>query len=568
VNERCERCHKDEIERLRARNGPGRVRLTVIALFEELGQRRDSVLHRRRSAPIAAGLLLTLVALSPFAMLLRARLPLSGAVGLYAEDQLQYFAWIRDASVHVFAGNRFDLAPGPRTFLHPGFTMSGLVHRLTPLSVPLSFWLWEPIAIATLVIAFHRYARRFLAARDAAIALFLALFAISPLYLIGRVTGPGWREALGMAADVAREMWMAGYLWGSPVTAVGIALMPICLLALETWRTDASRRVPWLACTCALLVCWIHPWQGATLGIAIAAAECAEYARTRRPPRAAWLLVASAFAIPALYFAVLPRVDPTWRIYESQNLRADRPWLAPMLALLPLMLPALPAYQLRRWLTLDWQSLVVRAWLPAAVVVYLLPLAYPFHAIDGLSLPLGLLAVQGVRAIHLRLPTTVWALAAVMVVGPGAFDALRTLRSKSRTGEHGYFVTPDEARAFAALQSDRRPGGVLTTVSTGALVPFLTGREVYVGHDSWSPDFPTRARRAEALFAGELHGDSARAFVNETRARFLVGDCRHRTDVGSLIAPMLAAVRRYGCATIYELKATPANTSAAGPPDS
>lgn len=523
---------------------------------------------RLRSAPAAAGLLLTLVAAAPFALLLRARLPLSGAVSLYAEDQLQYFAWIRDASVHVFAGNRFDLAPGLRTFLHPGFTASGLVHRFVRLSVPLSFWLWEPIAIALLVTAFHRYARRLLAGSDAAVALFVSLFAISPLYLIGRATGVLPGETLGLAADVAREMWMAGYLWGGPVTAVSIALMPFCLLALETWRTDECRRVPWLACICALLICWIHPWQGATLAIAIAVAECVDYARTRRLPRAGWLLVASAFAIPALYFAVLPHVDPTWRIYETQNVRADRPWLAPMLALLPLMLPGLPAYRLHGWRTLDWQGIVVRSWLPAAIVIYLLPLAYPFHAIDGLSLPLGVLAVHGVRATNLRMPAAVWAVLAVLLFVPGAFDALWTLRSKSRSGEHGYFVMPDEARAFTALESDRRAGGVLTSVSTGALVPFLTGREVYVGHDSWSPDFATRARRAEALFAGRLDGDSARAFVHETRARFLIADCRHPADVGSLIAPMLAAVRRYGCATIYELKATPANTSAAGPPDS
>ena len=47
--------------------------------------------------------------------------PLSGADGLLAADQLQYFAWIREASHHLLIGNRFDLAPGARSFLHPGF---------------------------------------------------------------------------------------------------------------------------------------------------------------------------------------------------------------------------------------------------------------------------------------------------------------------------------------------------------------------------------------------------------------------------------------------------------------
>ena len=60
-----------------------------------------------------------LVALCGLSVLVLAMLsvkgrPLSGADGLLASDQLQYFAWIREASHHLLIGNRFDLAPGDR----------------------------------------------------------------------------------------------------------------------------------------------------------------------------------------------------------------------------------------------------------------------------------------------------------------------------------------------------------------------------------------------------------------------------------------------------------------------
>ena len=58
-------------------------------------------------------LALTGLALVVLAMLLTKRRPLSGADGLLAADQLQYFAWIREAAHHGLIGNRFDLAPGP-----------------------------------------------------------------------------------------------------------------------------------------------------------------------------------------------------------------------------------------------------------------------------------------------------------------------------------------------------------------------------------------------------------------------------------------------------------------------
>src|SRR3954452_5399548 len=82
--------------------------------------------------------LLVLIAQAFFviAALLTKGRPLSGADGLLASDQLQYFAWIREAAHHVLIGNPFDLVPGDRVFLHPGFLISAAVHDVTGLSIP------------------------------------------------------------------------------------------------------------------------------------------------------------------------------------------------------------------------------------------------------------------------------------------------------------------------------------------------------------------------------------------------------------------------------------------------
>ena len=77
---------------------------------------------------------------------------LTGADGLLASDQLQYFTWIRQAGEHVLVGNEYDLAPDQRVFLHPGFLLSGLLHEATGITVPLSYLLWKPVAVALLVL--------------------------------------------------------------------------------------------------------------------------------------------------------------------------------------------------------------------------------------------------------------------------------------------------------------------------------------------------------------------------------------------------------------------------------
>ena len=81
---------------------------------------------------------------------------------MLASDQLQYFTWIREASEHGLIGNRYDLAPDNRTFLHPGFLISGLLHAVTGLSVPVTFLLWKPVAVALTFAGALLYARRLL----------------------------------------------------------------------------------------------------------------------------------------------------------------------------------------------------------------------------------------------------------------------------------------------------------------------------------------------------------------------------------------------------------------------
>ena len=206
--------------------------------------------------------------------------PLSGADGLLAADQLQYFAWIREAAHHVLIGNRFDLAPGDRAFLHPGFAISGGLHALG-LSVPLSYLLWKPVAIGAHVLrraalrpAPHpdRPARRHA-------ALILALFAVMPASWLVAWSDWGGNPRQYTFDFISGEMWSGQYLWGYLMTAIAVFLMPLVLLAHERGRTG------WAAAG-ALLVCWLQPWQGATLALIIlgvAAGACA--APRPRPAR-------------------------------------------------------------------------------------------------------------------------------------------------------------------------------------------------------------------------------------------------------------------------------------------
>ncbi len=498
--------------------------------------------------------------------------PLDGADGIYPVDQLQYFAWIREAAHHGLIGNRFDLAPGDRPFFHPGYFLSGLLQSVTGISIPLSYLLWKPLAVAVTFTGALAYVRRLIApGRGRHVALVLALFAVMPACAVVAWTPWAGNRRQYTFDFISGELWTGQYLWGYLMTALAVFTMPLVLLGVERWRAN---RKPGLLAACAagaFLVCYLQPWQGATLGGIIVAVEAWRWRGTRTRPPAGLLVIAGAVALPALYYFLLGRLDHDWRLAGEANAAGSQPawswpWWAIVLTLLPLAAPAALAY--RRHAT-DWQQQALRVWPFAALVVYLLPITFPYHAFQGLTLPLAILAVQGASARWPRpAPAVVVAVLAVLIL-PGFAHKLQIAATNLHRGQEPYFILPDEHQALDFIARDPRPGGVLASSNAGAYVPYTTGRETWVGALSWSPNYLDRAFRADALFNGQLSAAGARRLVLESRARFLYSRCG--TAAGDRLAPVLGGLvaedRRFGCATVYVLRPRPAMGAAAGLPD-
>ena len=529
--------------------------------------------------------LLVLVAQAFFvlAALLTKGRPLSGADGLLASDQLQYLAWIREASNHVLIGNPFDLAHGDRVFLHPGFLISGVVHDVTGLSIPASYiGLWKPVAIAVMFVGAVKYVRRLLPpGGQRHSALVLVLFAVMPASAIVAWTGWGGKPREYSFDFISGEMWSGQYLWGYLMTAIAVFLLPLVLLGIERWRRDRRWSLLAWSTVGALLVCWLQPWQGATLAIIVVAVEAYRWLRRRERP--AWPLVAILVAIglPALYYLAIGHFDPSWELAGKSNAAGAQtawkwPWWAMVLTIGPLAVPAALAYRPSVLAKTDrgndtpsWQAIALRVWPLAALVVYLAPIGtFPYHAFQGLAIPLGILAVQGVVSVWPRpKPWVVAAALAVMVV-PGFIHKVQVSANSIHVAGDPFFVFPDEVRALKTLEADPRPGGVLSPTYAGYMVPYRTGRESYIGPFSWTPHWKQRQKLADGLFEGSITGAAARRFVVSTNARYLFEDCRPGlANLEPELRPLLARTHRFGCATVYELTFRPAMARAAGPPD-
>ncbi|HEX8066670.1 MAG TPA: hypothetical protein VF520_09115 [Thermoleophilaceae bacterium] len=482
---------------------------------------------------------------------------LGGGDGVGVPDHYQYLAWIRAAGEHALVENRFDVADEPAVFLQPMWVVSGALWRLG-LPVQAAFLAWKPVAVGVLFGGYLAYVRRTVSGGSP--ALRLAALALALLYFAPPGPLTEWLDAgseLGRRASdqFTFELSPAMSTWGYFHTSLALGLMPVYVLAAERVVAAGDRggwgRPALAAGGAGLLVSWLHPWQGLVL-LAVTAAVAAWGRGARAYRRLA--APAAAAAAPLVYYWALARTDTAWRVgREAVDAPHHLGWL--LLALAPLAVPAAAAlWQRRGGPPLDLQERVLVAWPVATVAVYLLlDRSFFFHAVAGATLPLAVLAVRVRLPRRLGRPALAAGAAALLVL-PGMVYEARKLRDAQRSDNAAYYLREGEARALEHL--DSAPGGeapVLARFRLAEAVPGHAGRAVYVGHPSWTPSFDRRYGEVEPLFDGRLSPADARALVRRSRARLAVSDCDRRRDLRPVLGSLVVRVRRFGCATVYEL---------------
>ena len=481
----------------------------------------------------------------------------TGADGFLVADPMQYLTWLREASDHVAVANLYDLAPGPRSFVHPGVLISGVLHAIG-FGVAAAYLAWKPLAVLSLFAGALAMARRFLARRDdRRLAIVVALFFASPLAALVGWLGIGSNRVKFDVDFVTGELWPGTYLWGYLFTALAVGLLALGLLAYERGRAGSGRGALAIAAACGLLSAWMQPWQGATFIAVIGVTEVICLRRERRSPIAAArdlaLPVAAALA-PLVYYFVLSQTDDSWKLAAEVNDFPRWSWWVTVIGLLPLALPAAFAY---RQPARDFGAVALRVWPIAGLAIFYQPAGtFPFHAFQGLSFPLAVLAVLALREwLGERPVPVVGAVVAVLFLCVlGIAYRANELREAVNYGRQPFFLEPDERDALRYIESLPEPGGVLTPVYSGIVLPAYTGRETYIGAGSWTPDADRRREDAEDLFGGRMSTAEASALVRRSGARFLYSDCHGRANIDRVVRAFTDPPRHIGCATVYRVR--------------
>jgi hypothetical protein len=444
----------------------------------------------------------------------------------------------------------------------------------------LSLLLWKPVAVVTLFLAVRAYVGRSLAGRwPRRTALVLAIFFGSFSSVYG---------AFNVLGDLSPVFLTWGYVFG----VMALAAMVAALVAYGDALARGRRK--WLAGLLGALASTLHPWNGELLIALIVAAEAvmllsAWLGRERvagpdgrrvlredggvgagrlarlfpgfSRDRLVLLAVAvGGTALPLLYYAVLVKADLSWNLAQQAS-KHSFPFWSLAIAIAPLLLPSLVAYRRPPATFLDAAT---RVWPVAAFGIFVLSGtglgATPLHSFEGITIPLAVLAVEGIQMLGWRrLPRPMLigtALIALFTI-PAMYWEINEARINTSPA-HGVtnFITRGERDALDYLARDPDAGGVLTNWYLGEAVPGLTGRRTYVGDCLWSePDCYGRGVNTGWLFnSGKATPAAAQSFVLGTGARFVLADCNTTVDMRTLLGPIVRSERTFGCAAVYEVE--------------
>ncbi len=470
----------------------------------------------------------------------------TGTDGMYIVDQMQYLAWIRDASHHVLASNLYVLRPTAHDYFQPAVLISG---GLTALGVApwLSLLLWKPVAVVTGFWAARSFANHSLTGlRSRRAALVLILFFGCFTVIFGSV---------GVLGDL-----FPGFLsWGYTFGLIALAALVGGLLTYS--RALDERRISWLPGLLGATASLLHPWQGEALIVLVIVAELV-VGRARPVTRRRLGLAALTIGLtgaPLLYYVILTRADLAWHLAREAS-KHSFPLGSIVIAIVPLLLPALLAYRRR---PRTFLAAATRVWPIAAFGVYFLSgtgaAATPLHAFQGITFPLSVLAIEGLRSIgwrripHARLvAVTAIAVAAIPATAYELYYASTLARP---TAGNANFITADERDALDYLASNPRPGGVITRGYLGSTVPGITGRNTLAGDCLWSePHCTLRSVIAQKLFDGTLDKRTLHYLMTAKNVHFVLADCKTTGNVGKELRPYLRSVRQFGCAAVYEVE--------------
>jgi hypothetical protein len=206
---------------------------------------------------------------------------------------------------------------------------------------------------------------------------------------------------------------------------------------------------------------------------------------------------------------------------------------------------------------------LIIVWFAASFILPFFPVAFQRRFIEGVHIPLAILAIEGVFLLARKwekLSKPVFIGLMLLIVSLSSFSLItQDIKeiNKDSSSNYYYHLFPAEISAMKWLKTNSKESdGVLSNWFYGNIIPGIAGRRVYLGHKIQTPDFDKRVENINKFIVNKNDQEAAR-FLEQNRIKYIfLGNNDSILTYGfkPKEKPYLSQVFNQSGVTIYQVK--------------
>jgi hypothetical protein len=460
------------------------------------------------------------------------------------DDQNVHLSWARQAADgRFFARDLFtieSLQSGERPLFFNA--LAALIGVLSRLGLPLvvAYHALRLAFAALTLIAFFAWSTRLSADRRMRIvALLLAAFSAGAGFLAPFFPSRIFMDRPdGAAFPMMPEAFTFASSFVFTLNIAAMALLLITYLALFTAQTAAEekqqKKAAFFGFCVALLLSNIHTYDAIPLLLVVLVWTALQGKGARWKHSG---LIALGALLPILYQLVVFRTSAEFRV-KALTLTHAPPFLDVLISY-GLLVPLAIGGGVLGWRCAHASqrnaARLLSCWIVVTLICTYAPVSFARKMIEGLHLPLCLLAALGLMAILTKVSRPLQRLVVAGVLAlccVSSFQFVAWCLNNARDNNVSraavlmppLYLTAGDAAALRFLRASAEPrqSAVLCLPFLGNYVPRATGRFAYIGH--WAETLHFRGKLGEVgrFYSGRMEAEAARAWLERNHIRFVV----------------------------------------------
>jgi hypothetical protein len=242
-------------------------------------------------------------------------------------------------------------------------------------------------------------------------------------------------------------------------------------------------------------------------------------------------LIPNLIAAPGLLYQIyIFRLEPVLRSWSEQSQTISPNFKYYLLGwgiLLPLALVG-SVFLVRK---INYRRLWLLVWCWGTIPILYFPIAFNRRFIEGVFVPLGILAALGIYFLFTKFKTKtgriIYSLAlgiilAVSLLPTNIYNLWSFTRMQEIYKSTPFYLPQEEYQALEWLKNNSTPSDVILSEHiSGFIIPAFTARRVYIGHDLQTANFTEKKNRVEWFFKTPDNDTEKLAWLKDNNISFL-----------------------------------------------